>query len=157
MKECINRLKNCFKDEHINYQMFEHPAAYTTQEVAGSQGIPGAKMAKCVIVKAGGKYIMCVLPASCIVNFEKLKLIAGVLDPQLASEEELANLFPDCEIGAEPPFGNWYQLPVYVDKTLASNNEIWFNAGTHTDTVKINFNDYERLAKPRLADFSVHI
>ena len=118
-------------------------------------GEPGQEMAKTVIVKVDGKMAMAVLPAPHKVNFDKAHRLFDD-EPTLATEDEIADLFPDCEIGAEPPFGNLYNLPVYVSPELAEDEIITFNAGTHREAVRMTWADYRRLAQPRLELLSDH-
>jgi Ala-tRNA(Pro) deacylase len=147
-----------YLDENgIEYQIAEHPLAYTAAEVAGTQHIPGKQMVKAVIVKAGNEFIMCVLPAIHMVDFEKLKHVLGNEDLELAEEKELKGLFPEYDVGAEPPFGHLYGLRVYADSILEEDEDIVFNAGTHTDVVKLSFKDFKRLVKPQIAEIGSHI
>ncbi len=152
-----SKLKSFLDKEDVEYQVQEHPLAYTAQEVAGEQHIPGKQMVKSVIVKSGDHFMMCVLPAIHLIDFDKLKALVGNGDISLADEEEIAKLFPDYEVGAEPPFGHIYGLEVFADRKLQESEEIAFNAGTHTDVVKMKFKDYLRLANPKLADIGTHI
>jgi Ala-tRNA(Pro) deacylase len=151
------KIKDLLEKEKIGYQLLEHETAYTAMEIAGSQHVPGRQFVKSVIVNADGKFLMCVLPAIHKVDFEKLKKATGAKEIHLAEEKEFADLFPDYEVGAEPPFGQFYGLKVYVDKILDENEEIVFNAGTHTDLIKIKFRDFLRLANPTIVDFGVHV
>ncbi len=151
------KVKEYLEKEHIKFQIAEHPLAYTATEIAGSQHVPGKQMVKSVIVNANGKFIMCVLPAIHLVDFEKLKKAVGANDLRLADEEDLERLFPDYEVGAEPPFGHLYGLKVYSEKVLEEDEEIVFNAGTHTDVVRIKYADFKRLVKPVVADIGSHI
>ena len=151
------KVKKFLDKEHIGYQILEHSLAYTAMEIAGTQHVPGKQMIKSVIVKADGKFIMCVLPAIHLVDFKKLKKITKAKELDLAQETEVGKLFPEFELGAEPPFGQLYGLTVYVDKMLQENDEIVFNAGTHTDMVKMKYQDFLRLTKPIVADFGTHI
>lgn len=141
----------------VQYELLEHPAAYTAQEVAGKQHVPGKEVVKSVIVKIDGKVIMCVLPAIHLVDFDTLKGFIGGEDIRLATEQEIANIFPEYEVGAEPPFGHLYGLEVYVDKFLQEDEYILFNAGTHTDLVKMKFSDYINLGNPIVAEFGIHV
>lgn len=145
------------KNNHVEYELLEHPAAYTAQEVAGKQHVPGKQLAKSVIVKLDGKAAMCVLPAIHLVDFDRLKKLTNASDIRLATEEEIAEIFPDYEVGAEPPFGHLYGLEVYVDKFLETDEDIFFNAGTHTDVIKMNFEDFLDLVHPKVAQIGVHI
>jgi Ala-tRNA(Pro) deacylase len=113
-------------------------------------------LAKVVIVFGDGELAMLVLPAPSRVNLEKAAAVLGVNDARLAQEEEFAERFTGCEVGAMPPFGNLYDVPVYVDKSLAEDETIVFEAGTHTDTMSMKFADYQRLVEPKLAEFAHH-
>lgn len=147
-----------YLDENgVEYQIAEHPLAYTAAEVAGTQHIPGKQMVKAVIVKAGNEFIMCVLPAIHMVDFDKLMHVLGNEELELAEEKDLKALFPDYDVGAEPPFGHLYGLKVYADSILEEGEEIVFNAGTHTDVVKLSFKDFKRLVKPQIAEIGSHI
>lgn len=151
------KIKDFLDEEQVSYQLLQHTLAYTAMEVAGAQHVPGKDMAKSVIVNADGQTIMCVLPSTHIIDFEKLKMVVGAKDIRLVRESELSKLFPDCELGAEPPFGPIYGLKVFVDKVLANSDEIVFNAGTHTDTLRLKFKDFVRLTNPTIAEFGDHI
>lgn len=149
------KLRQLLENENINYQVMQHSVAYTASEIAGAQHIPGKQVIKVVLVKADNQYVLCVLPSVEWVDFDKLKKVLGSKDVKLASEDEIAKMFPGYEVGAEPPFGNG--LKVYVDKLLEQNDDIVFNAGTHTDMVKIKYKDFAKLARPTVADFGKHI
>jgi Ala-tRNA(Pro) deacylase len=151
------KIKEYLEEEQVKYEIAEHPLAYTATEIAGSQHVPGKQMVKSVIVKSNGNFIMCVLPAIHLVDFEKLKKVIGTTKLKLADEEDIETLFPDYEVGAEPPFGHLYGLKVYSEKILEEDNEIVFNAGTHTDVVKIKYADFKRLVKPVVAEIGTHI
>jgi Ala-tRNA(Pro) deacylase len=148
-------LEKYLREEGVSFDTMIHSVAYTAQEVAAAQHTPGGQLAKVVLADADGHLVMLVLPASCRVNFPKLKSVLGAEKVRLAREEEFAGTFTDCEVGAMPPFGNLYTLPVYVDDSLAEMPEIVFKAGSHTTSMMITFADYERLAEPTIADFSV--
>ncbi len=152
-----SKLKAYLDKENIHYEIAKHPLAYTASEIAGSRHIPGKKMVKSVIIKSKGAFVMCVLPAIHFVDFEKLKAVLGSNELELAEEKEITALFPDYDVGAEPPFGHLYGLKVYADLALESDKEIFFSAGTHTDVVKIDYADYKKLAKPIVADIGSHI
>lgn len=151
------KVKAYLDENRVNYEIAEHPLAYTAAEVAGSQHIPGKQMVKAVIVKCGDEYVMCVLPAIHMIDFDKLENVIGKENLQLAEEKELTRLFPDYDVGAEPPFGHLYGLEVYADKILEEGEDIVFNAGTHTDIIKLKFHDFKRLAHPIMADIGTHI
>lgn len=147
-----------YLDQHgIKYQVVTHSLAYTAQEVARYQHVPGQHVAKVVIVKkATGRPVMLVLPASFKVDFAKLRQVLGEA-VELAQEKEFRSLFPGCEVGAEPPFGNLFDLDVVVDKSLTDDEEIVFNGGSHWQTIKMRYEEYERLVRPRIAEFAQHL
>ncbi len=151
------KIKAYLDENEVNYDVAEHPLAYTAAEVADSQHIPGKQMIKAVIVKCGDEYMMCVLPAIYLVDFDKLKNVIGKENLRLAEEDELTHLFPDYDVGAEPPFGHLYGLQVYADKILEEDEDVVFNAGTHTDVVKLKFQDFKRLVNPIIASIGTHI
>jgi Ala-tRNA(Pro) deacylase len=130
-----------------------HPQAYTAQEVAALAHVAGRMLAKVVMAKAGDRLIMLVMPADHRVDLERLKGTLGN-DVRLATEAEFRDAFPGCEVGAMPPFGNLFGIPVYVDRSLEADEEIVFNAGTHTMTAKLAFGDFVRLTEPRMAEFA---
>ncbi|MCP4580200.1 MAG: YbaK/EbsC family protein [candidate division Zixibacteria bacterium] len=150
----ITKLKEYLDSQHVKYTIISHSRAYTAQEVAASAHIPGKEMAKTVIVKVDGKLAMAVLPASYSVNFDLLKRTVGALNIELATEREFKDVFPDCDIGAMPPFGNLYNIDVYASEKLAEDEEIAFNACNHTDLVKMRYADFERIVKPKVVEFS---
>ena len=149
------KLKEFLDINKVKYVSIQHSSAYTAQEIAASAHIPGKDLAKTVIIKIDGKMAMAVLPASYKVSFENLKNALGGKDVRLAYEQEFVDKFPDCEVGAMPPFGNIYSMDVYVAEALAENEEIAFNACTHTELVKMRFNDFEKLVKPIRFKFAV--
>jgi Ala-tRNA(Pro) deacylase len=150
------RLKE-FLDQHgVHYATIPHPEAYTAQEVAALTHIRGKELAKSVVVrKERDQFIMVILPASRHIDFAALKAQLGTHLLELATEGQFKQLFPDCEAGAMPPFGNLYNLPTYVDESLREDREIAFNACTHREVVRLAFADYERLAQPQFVRCSV--
>jgi Ala-tRNA(Pro) deacylase len=150
----VKILKDFLDNQNIKYVTITHSPTYTAQEIAASAHIPGKVMAKTVMVKIDGKMAMAVLPASCKVDFDLLKKAAGASTVGLASEQEFKNLFPECEIGAMPPFGNLYGMEVFVADALAEDEEIVFNAGSHTELIRLAYKDFERLVKPKVVKFS---
>ncbi len=147
-----------FLDSHgIKYVSTGHSPAYTAQEIAAAANIPRKCLAKTVIVKIADKLAMAVLPADCRVNFDLLKDVTGADKIELASELGFKDSFPDCDVGAMPPFGNLYRLEVYAAESLAKNEEIMFNAGTHSEIIKLAYKDFENLAKPKVANFSYSV
>ncbi len=152
-----SKTKEFLDGEGVQYEALQHATAYTAQEVAGAQHVSGQETIKAVIVKVDGKFVMCVLPAIHLLDLERFKHITGGQKVELASEEELGTLFPDYELGAEPPFGPLYGLEIFSDRDLESNEYVVFNGGTHTDTVRMTYADWKRLAQPTVAEFGVHI
>lgn len=150
----VQKLKEFLDSHKIKYDTVIHSEAYTAQEIAASAHITGKEVAKTVMVKIDGKMAMAVLPATEKVNFELLKKATGANDIELANEKDFADMFPGCEIGAMPPFGNLYGVDVYVAEKLAEDEEIAFNAGTHTEMIKLAYKDFESLVNPKKARFS---
>lgn len=151
----VKILKDFLDKENVKYVSTYHSVAYTAQEIAASVHVKGKEMAKTVMVKLDGKMAMAVLPASHQVDFERLKTISGVQDAVLAIEKEFESLFPDCHIGAMPPFGNLYGMDVFVSRALAEDEEIAFNAGSHYEVMRLAYKDFERLVNPKIGEFSV--
>jgi Ala-tRNA(Pro) deacylase len=149
------KLKEFLDSNNIKYVSIKHSSAFTAQEIAANAHIPGKELAKTVIIKINGKMAMAVLPASYKVSFDHLKDALGVNEVRLAYEQEFMDKFPDCEVGAMPPFGNIYGMDVYVAESLAEDEEIAFNACNHTELIKMNFSDFEKLVKPKRIKFSV--
>jgi len=149
------KIKEYLEGQNVEYKVIEHPPAYTAQEVAASAHIPGRQLAKSVMVKLDGQMTMLVLPAAYRVNFDRLKRALGADQVELASEAEFKDLFPDCEVGATPPFGNLYGIQVIADASLAQEVVIAFCAGSHTELIQLAYADFERLAKPKVVDFSL--
>lgn len=150
----IKKLREFLDEQNVKYVVISHSPAYTAQEVAASAHIPGKEIAKTVIIKVDGKMAMAVLPAPYKIDFELLQKALGAKNIELATEEEFKYLFPGCEIGAMPPFGNLYNMPTYAGETLGEQEEIAFNAGSHKELVKLSHKDYVRLVKPTIIRFS---
>ena len=146
------RLKEFLKDNRVAYQVIPHPAAFTAKMVAGVAHIPRREMAKTVVVKLDDHLAMAVVPANREVNLELLRQATGAASAELAQEREFRGDFPECEAGAMPPFGNLYGMEVYVEPHLAADALIAFNAGTHTELIRMAYRDFERLAHPHLVD-----
>jgi Ala-tRNA(Pro) deacylase len=147
----LSKLKEFLDANGVRYEVRSHPTAYTAQQVAAEEHIPGREMAKVVMVRDGGEYLMAVLPAPYHVGLTRLGEAMGRTGLRLATEAEFARLCPGCEPGAMPPFGNLYGIPVCVDESLAQDDEIAFNAGNHEQTVHMKFTDFARLVRPRIA------
>ena len=150
------RLKELLDAGGVAYERRIHPATHTATETAESLHIPGNEMANTVIVNADGLLRMAVIPANRMLDLRHLKFITRSENIRIASESELKNEFPDCEIGAMPPFGNIFGLPAFCDVQLGHNEFIEFNAGTHEDTIRMAFNDFRLLANPTMTDLVDH-
>ena len=149
------KLKDFLDERKIKYVTISHSPAYTAHEVAQSAHIPGRILAKTVMIMMDEVLpAMAVLPANHRVMLDDLRDLTGTDDLRLAREDEFKKLFPDCEVGAMPPFGNLYDMSVYVSPDLADEDEIVFNAGSHTEIIRMLYRDYERLVKPRVAEFT---
>ena len=150
----VKKLKDFLDREKIKYISIVHSTAYTAQEVAASAHITGKELAKTIIVELDGKMAMAVLPANRKIVLQDLREITGSDQVKFASEDEFKQKFPDCETGAMPPFGNLYGMEVYAAEALAENDEIAFNAGSHTEVIKLKHTDFERLVKPKVVSFT---
>jgi Ala-tRNA(Pro) deacylase len=135
----------------IQYEVINHPLAYTAQGVAAAAHIAGRDVAKTVIVKIDGKPVMTVLPAPRRLDLQELRKVAGTENGELASEQEFAEMFPDCQPGAEPPFGNLYGIETIVSDRLGEDEKISFNAGSHTECIRLSYRDFEGLVHPKVA------
>ena len=145
------KLKRFLDENGIRYVAIQHSPAFTAQEVAASAHIPGRELAKTVMVKLDGTMAMVVLPATKKIDLDQLEQVTGVRTAGLASEREFQAMFPDCEPGAMPPFGNLYDVRVFVDELLALDEQIAFNAGTHAELIQMAFDDFRRLVNPTVA------
>jgi Ala-tRNA(Pro) deacylase len=151
------KLKQFLDEKKVKYEIRTHPVVYTAQELAAVEHIPGKQLAKVVVIKADGEFLMAVLPATHKVNLERLKEVLGKSEVGLASEEEFKDLFPQCDVGAMPPFGNLYGLAVFSDSTLEEDKEITFQAGSHYETITLKYKDFARLAQPKVEKFAEHL
>lgn len=151
----VKRLKEFLDSHNVKYVTINHSPAYTAQEIAQSAHIRGKDLAKTVMVKIDGKMAMAVVPASQKVNLALLKQAAGAKVVDLARESEFEDRFPGCDPGAMPPFGNLYGMEVFVADTLAADEEIAFNAGSHTELIKTAYQDFERLVQPKVVKLSL--
>ncbi len=150
----VQKLKRFLNENDVKFVSISHSQAFTAQEVAASAHVPGRELAKVVMVKLDGEMAMAVLPAPSQVDLEALREVAGADKAELAREDEFEELFPDCEVGAMPPFGNLWDIPVYVDEELREDQEIAFDAGSHTELVRMAYEDFERLVEPTVADIT---
>jgi len=153
----ISKLKEFLDSERIQYVVISHSPAFTAQQIAASAHVKGRELAKTVMVKIDGELAMAVLPASQKVNLDRLRETAGADQVELASEREFRDRFPDCDLGAMPPFGNLYGLEVYVADGLTEDDEIAFNAGSFTELVRMSYSDFERLVQPTVLRFAVGV
>ena len=144
------KLKEYLEREHVPFTSIVHDETYTAQETAQAAHVPGYELAKTVMVELDGKMAMIVVPATRKVILQDLREVTGAARVRFATEEQFKNLFPDCEVGAMPPFGNLYGMEVYVAPGLAADEEIAFNAGSHTEVVKMAFADFDRLVHPTM-------
>ena len=151
------KLKEFLDKNHVKYVSITHSTAFTAQEIAASAHVPGKALAKTVVVWVDNDMAMCVLPASYRVDTDRLEAMTGAEKVRLADEREFRDRFPDCEIGAMSPFGNLYGFDVYVAETLAEDETIAFNAGTHTELIQLAYTDFERLVRPQVIRFSQHV
>lgn len=150
----VKLLKEFLDRNQVKYVCITHSKAFTAQEVAESAHITGREMAKTVIVQLDGQMAMAVLPANRKIVLQDLREVTGSEEVKFASEEEFKKRFPDCETGAMPPFGNLYGMDVYLSDALLDNEQIAFNAGSHTEVMKVAFDDFERLVNPKVVNFT---
>lgn len=161
-RNCKERLEAYLRENGVAFRLHHHPRVYTAQEVAATEHVPGRMLVKTVMVRtdhraegdAESKMAMLAMPAPYLADLERAAEALGVPRVRLAHEEEFEAAFPDCEVGAMPPFGNLYGVPVLVDEALAEDETIVFRAGTHTDTMTIDYADFERLVSPTVVAIS---
>jgi Ala-tRNA(Pro) deacylase len=146
-------LPNYLDERGVRYRLSRHPEAYTSQELAQAEHVSGRCVIKPVIVRADNQFVMCALPASYKVDLDELRTQLRCDDIALADERSLAELFPDCEIGAEPPIGRLWGMPTLMDESLAKDDMVTFQAGTHCDAVTMSLAEYRRVAQPEIAHF----
>jgi len=150
----VDRLKKYLEENHVRFVTISHSPAFTAQEIAALAHVPGKELAKTVMVKLDGTMAMVILPAPDHVSANRLKEFSGAQEVELASEEEFADIFPHCEVGAMPPFGNLWDMQVFVDQRLREDEQIVFNAGNHTELVRLSYAEFERLVKPTIGFLS---
>ena len=158
----IRKLREFLDSHAVRYFVVSHSPAYTAQEIAAAAHVPGKELAKTVMVTLDGKMAMVVLPASRQLDFELLRQLTPTREVELASEKEFADLFPECEIGAMPPFGNLYGIiddisPLTVYEELEDDDEIAFNAGAHTELLRLSYENYKKLVHPKVAKLSLAV
>ena len=147
-------IETYLRKNHVAYAVQHHPVAFTAQQVAEAEHVPGKYVAKVVVGLADGEPVMFALPATRRVDFSEAAMVVGAEHVRLADERELATLFPNCELGAMPPLGTLYGVPVYVDGSLARDREIVFQAGTHAATIRMRYDDFARVVHPTMAFFT---
>ncbi len=147
------KLKDYLDGHKVQYEVLTHREAYTAPEIAHTLHVPGKELAKVIMVKVREKFLMTVLPSTWKVSLNRLREVFGDSQVRLATEEEFKGLFPDCAIGAMPPFGNLYGLEVYVDLSLTADEEIVFQGGTHHDAIKMRYEDFAALVSPTVEEF----
>jgi Ala-tRNA(Pro) deacylase len=150
----VSKLKEFLDSHGVKYVTINHSRAYTAQEIAASAHIPGKELAKTVMIKVDGEMAMAVLAASSRVDRGLLQEALGAGKVELATEQEFKGKFPDCEIGAMPPFGNLYGMAVYAEEGLAEDEEIAFNAGTHTELIRVPYGSFAELVEPKVLKFA---
>jgi Ala-tRNA(Pro) deacylase len=148
----LKNLKDCFDEAKISYEVYNHPLAYTAQEIAQKQHFSGDHMAKVVMLVVDGNLVMAVVTASEKVHLPTVRQNLNAANVRLATEDEFTSRFPGCEIGAMPPFGSLFGLTVYVDPAVGDSELIYFNGGTHVQTIRLRYADFRRLVKPRVID-----
>ncbi len=153
----LHKLRKHLDEQGIKYVIVSHSQAFTAQEIAASAHIPGKELAKTVVMKLDDRMAMVVLPASRRIDLDRLKQMTGSGKAELANEREFAQMFGDCELGAMPPFGNLYDMDVYVDQQLTGDEEIAFNAGSHTELIRMRYDDFAHMVQPKVIDFSHRI
>ena len=156
MSEIVKRLHDLLDRSGVSYEILHHHTDFRAKTTAADTHTPPREFAKSVILWIDGQYALAVLPASHFLSEAKLARSLGAKVVRLATEFEMADLCPDCDVGAAPPFGNLYDLPVYVSPIIARDENITFNAGTHEDAVRMTYADYERLVQPRVVSMTRH-
>jgi Ala-tRNA(Pro) deacylase len=155
--KCRERLESYLRENGVPYEILPHRQVFTMQEVAAELHVPGRQVAKVILASADDKMVMLVLPAPYRVNTDRVRELVGAREVRRAGEDEFAALFPDCDTGAMPPFGNLYDLPIYVDPSLCEESHIVFRTGTHRESMKLAYDDFARLAQPTVGEFAWQI
>ena len=154
--EIPTQLTDCLDQNNVEYEILHHAEAVTAQRIAQAEHVKGRHQAKVVMIKSGDQHLMMVLPADHQIDLEKVEKVVGK-PVSLDRENEFKSLFPDSAIGAMPPFGNLYGLPTYLDKHLAEQDYIVFEAGTHTDAIIMSYSDYDKIVKPKVGDLVIKL
>jgi Ala-tRNA(Pro) deacylase len=150
----ISTIHGFLREAHVPYAVVPHPPAYTAQEEAAATHVPGRDWAKVVVCFIDGEPVEAVVPATSIVNLERLLELAGGNDIRVAEEEELHGLFPECEVGAMPPLGPLYGHTVYVDAVLALERDIVFTGGTHREAIIMRWHNFVKTVNPIVGRFA---
>ncbi len=150
----LRRLKAYLDENRVEYEVLVHPETFRAPATAEALHVPGKEMAKVVVLRDGPDYVMAVLPSTFKLDLHRLREVLGSPTIRLAREDEIADLFPDCEIGMMPPFGNLYGLDVLVDGILTEDEDVVFPAGTAREAIKMRYDDFEELVVPRVVEFS---
>lgn len=150
-------LQSYLDEKGVRYRLCHHDTAFTASQLAEIEHVPGRMVVKPVIVNADGQFVMCALPASHRIDLDALKRQLEAQDVTLAEEPKLSELFPDCELGAVPPIGRLYGMPMVMDESLLADDQVMFQAGTHCDAVTMTLAEYRRVAQPELAYFGRHL
>ena len=154
--EIPKQLIDCLNQNNVQYEILRHPEAVTAQRIAQAEHVKGRHQAKVVMLKSADQHLMVVLPADHQIDLEKVEKTIGK-PVSLGKENDFKSLFPDSAIGAMPPFGNLYGMPTFVDKHLAEQDYLVFEAGTHTDAIKMSYRDYEKIVKPKVEDLAIKL
>ena len=141
----------------VSYRLSHHPMAYTAQDLASVEHVPGRQVIKPVVVKADGRFVMCALPASHRIDIAALREQLEAQEINIADEQKLSELFPDCELGAEPPIGRLYNMPTLMDESLVADSHVTFQAGTHRDAITMSLAEYRRVTQPEMGYFGKHL
>jgi Ala-tRNA(Pro) deacylase len=151
------KLDELLTNRQVAYEHLHHRPAYTANRTAQTLHVPGQEMAKTVVLRVDGRYVLAVLPATHRIDLEKLRQDMGAERVEMASESEMDRLFPDCERGAVPPFGSLYHLETWIDESLTADEQIVFDAHSHEDAIRMRFRDYEALEHPHRGRFGQHL
>lgn len=153
-KEVIVNLQTYLDELGVAYSLSRHPPVYTAQALAEVEHISGRQVVKPVVIQADGRFVLCALPASYRIDLATIRELLHAKSVALADETALSQLFPDCELGAEPPIGRLYGLQTFVDPAVIADERVTFQAGTHVDAITMHMADYRRITQPQIARFS---
>ncbi len=153
----VAKLRKFLDENDVDYEIIPHSQAFTAQESAAAAHVPGREFAKTVIVRVDGELAMVVLPAPRMVSLDRLRKVTGATEVALADEDDFKDRFPGVEPGAMPPFGNLWDMHVFVDRRLREDEAILFEAGSHTEAVRLSYSDFERLVRPVVAELAVEV